>query len=59
VHVVYGSVGGYGSSENLTVTVAEVDDGTVLWTQSYPSTAADPVKIAAEVDSKVPSPEDD
>jgi len=57
--VVYGSVGVNGSSDALTVTVAEVDDGTILWTQSYPAAAADPAKIAAEVDSKVPSPDDE
>ena len=34
-------------------------DGTVVWTGSYPATTADPSKIAAEVDSKVPVPDSD
>jgi hypothetical protein len=42
----------------LTVTVAAAD-GTVVWTGSYPATTADPSKIAAEVDSKVPVPDSD
>ena len=29
--------------------------GTVVWSNSYPAAGADPAKIAAEVDSKVPS----
>jgi hypothetical protein len=42
----------------LTVTVAAAD-GTVVWTRSYPAATADPSKIAAEVDSNVPVPDDD
>jgi hypothetical protein len=34
-------------------------DGTVVWTRSYPTAAADPSKIAAEVDSNVPIPDSD
>jgi TolB-like protein len=57
--VVYGAVAAQSSGEVLTVTVAAAEDGTVVWTQSYPSATADPSKIAAEVDSKVPTPESD
>jgi hypothetical protein len=31
-----------------------VADGSILWSGSYPVAGADPAKIAAEVDSKVP-----
>jgi TolB-like protein len=58
-YVVYGAVAAQSSGEVLTVTVAAAEDGTVVWTQSYPSATADPSKIAAEVDSKVPTPESD
>jgi hypothetical protein len=34
------------------VTVAK---GSLLWSQSYPLADADPARIAAEVNSKVPS----
>jgi hypothetical protein len=32
-----------------------VADSSLLWSQSYPVANADPAKIAAEVNSKVPS----
>jgi TolB-like protein len=54
-YVVYGAVAMQGSTAVLTVTVAAAD-GTVVWTRSYPAAAADPSKIAAEVDSNVPLP---
>jgi TolB-like protein len=58
-YVVYGAVATQSSGQVLTVTVAAAEDGTVVWTQSYPSATADPSKIAAEVDSKVPMPDSD
>ena len=58
-YVIFGSVSGHGSSEALTVTIADVDDDDTRWTQSYPAATADPVRIAAEVDAKVPSPDED
>jgi hypothetical protein len=56
-YVVYGAVATQGAAPVLTVTVAAAD-GTVVWTGSYPAGTADPSKIAAEVDSKVPVPPD-
>jgi hypothetical protein len=47
------------AAQALTIKMAKVSDGTVLWSKSYPLTAADPAKIAAEVDSQVPSLEED
>jgi hypothetical protein len=35
--------------------MAKVSDGTVLWSKSYLLPNADPGKIAAEVDSQIPS----
>jgi hypothetical protein len=39
--------------------IAAVASSSVLWSKPYPAAAADPAKIAAEVDSKVPSLGDD
>jgi TolB-like protein len=47
------------ATEALTIKMAKVSDGTVLWSKSYPLTGADPAKIAAEVDAQVPSLEED
>jgi TolB-like protein len=54
-YVVYGSVRSQASAQVLSVTVAKVDDGSVVWTESYPLATADPTKIAEEVNSKIPS----
>ncbi|MDP9090806.1 MAG: toll/interleukin-1 receptor domain-containing protein [Pseudomonadota bacterium] len=39
----------------LTVKIAEVADGSIVWSKAYPVAGADPTLIAAEVDSNVPS----
>ncbi len=39
----------------LTVKLTKVADGSVLWSKSYPTTSAEPVAIAAEVEKHVPS----
>ena len=54
-YVVYGAVTTQGTGSVLVVTVAAAD-GTVVWTRAYAAAAADPSKIAAEVDSNVPAP---
>jgi TolB-like protein len=58
-YVVYGAVSAQPSGEALLVTVAGAADGSVLWTQTYPLASADPLKIASEVESAVPQPEND
>jgi TolB-like protein len=58
-YVVYGTVVSQSSGEALFVSVADVADGSVLWTQTYPLASTDPAKIATEVDSKVPQADDD
>ena len=59
MYVVYGAVDNPPSPAVLTVTVADVGKGSVLWTQTYPLASADPAKIAGEVTSKVPQADSD
>jgi TolB-like protein len=46
------------AAQVLNIKMAKVSDGTVVWSKSYSLAGADPAKIAAEVDSKVPSLDD-
>ena len=52
-YVLYGVVDK--PAQNLTVNIVAVADSSLLWSESYPVVNADPVKIAAEVNSRVPS----
>src|SRR5271165_6249279 len=54
-YILYGTVETVGGAEVLTVKIAAVADGAVVWSGSYPVAGADPSKIAAEVEAKVPS----
>lgn len=54
-YVLYGAIAGQAAAQQLTVKIAVVADGSVLWSESYPAAAADPAKIAAQVQSKVPA----
>jgi hypothetical protein len=47
------------AAQSLTIKIGSVEDGTVVWSKSYPAPAADPMKIAAEVTANVPALEDD
>src|SRR3984893_14359795 len=58
-YVLYGAVDQQAAAQSLTVKMLVVADGTMLWSESYPVAGADPAKIAAEVDSKVPRIGDD
>jgi len=58
-YVVYRIVDSRSGVPNLTVQIASVTDGSVLWSKSYPVAGADPAQIAAEVDSNVPKLEND
>jgi TolB-like protein len=53
-YVLYGAVDKQSAAQNLTVKMLVVADGSILWSESYPVAGADPAKIAAQVDSKVP-----
>jgi TolB-like protein len=59
MYVLYGTISDQAAVQTLTVKIVAVADGSVVWTQSYPATGADPAKIATEVNSKVPVLEDD
>ena len=52
-YVLYGAVDE--RAQNLTVNMVAVADSSLLWSQSYSMVNTDPAKIAAEVNSKVPS----
>jgi TolB-like protein len=54
--VLYGAVDG--QSHSLTVRLLSVKDGSVIWSESYPVTGADPAAIAAQVDAKMSAAEE-
>ena len=58
-YVLLGAISNQAAVQTLIVKLVAVADGSVVWTQSYPATGADPAKIAADVDSNVPALEDD
>jgi len=51
----YGAI----NNQSLDVKVIESEDGSVVWSKSYPEHGTDPAAIAAEVESKVPAPDND
>jgi hypothetical protein len=53
-YVLYGTIDAAGGAQVLTVKIAAVADGSVVWSKSYPAAGADPAKIAAEVEAKIP-----
>ena len=57
-YVLYGGIEQAAAAQVLNITIASVEDHSILWSRSYPLTGSDPAAIAAEVDSKVPSLED-
>jgi TolB-like protein len=57
-YVLYGGIDNQSAVQRFTVKIVAVEDGSVVWSESYPAAGADPAKIAAEVDAKVPSLED-
>jgi hypothetical protein len=54
-YVLCGGVDNQSAEQRFTVQIVSVEDGDVVWSESYPVAGADPAKIAAEVDAKVPS----
>jgi TolB-like protein len=61
VYVLCGSVVEQGTTPSLTIKIIAVEDGeaSLVWSKSYPANTADPEKIATEVESKMPSLDDD
>ena len=59
-YVLCGSVGvAAAAASALSIKLTKVSDGSVLWSQSYPTVGADPAKIADEVNAHVPSLDSD
>ena len=58
-YVLYGAVDKQSTAQSLTVKMLVVADGSILWSESYPVAGADPAKIAAQVDARVPRIEGD
>jgi TolB-like protein len=52
-YVLSGTADTVGKAQVLTVKIAKVADGSVVWSKTYPA-PADPTKIAAEVEAKIP-----
>ncbi len=57
-YILYGTVDSQ-ASEELTIKIVTVADGTVLWSKTYPAAGADSAKIADEVISKIPALDED
>jgi hypothetical protein len=53
-YVLCGTVDTVDNSQVLTVKIASVADGAVVWSKSYPAAGAEPAKIAADVEAKIP-----
>jgi TolB-like protein len=53
--ILCGGVETAASAQVLTIRIARVADGSIVWSRSYAAAGADPAKIAAEVDSQVPA----
>jgi TolB-like protein len=58
-YVLCGVVDAGGPIQAMTVTLAEIKGGKVLWSNRYPVSGADPAKIALDVVAHVPESEDD
>jgi TolB-like protein len=54
-YVLYGTVDTVDNAQRLTVKIATVADGSIVWSKSYPAEGADPAGIASEVDGKIPA----
>jgi TolB-like protein len=57
--VLCGAIGTQATVQVLSISIASMEDGTVLWSKAYPLAGADPAKIASEVDSNIPAVDDD
>jgi len=58
-YILYGEIDQQSASQSLSIKLVEVSDGSVTWSGSYPVAGADSARIAAEVDSKIPTLDDD
>jgi TolB-like protein len=53
-YVLCGSVDSVGKAQVLTVKIAKVADGSVIWSKTYPAAGADPTAMASEVEANIP-----
>jgi TolB-like protein len=58
-YVIYGAVDNRSPAQRLTVAVVKVEDGSVVWSDSWPVTGADSAHIATQIDAKLQEVEDD
>jgi hypothetical protein len=58
-YVLCGAIGTGAAAQVLLVKISKVSDGSVVWSKSYPVAGADPAQIAEEVNSRIPSLDDD
>jgi TolB-like protein len=58
-YVLWGAVDGQPPAQSLTVKLLKVKDGSVLWSETYPASGADPAAIAAQAEAKIPASDDD
>jgi hypothetical protein len=58
-YVLCGAIGAGAGAPALTVKLLKVSDAAMLWSKSYPVAGADPNKIAEEVNSHMPSLDED
>jgi len=58
-YVLCGAIGSEAAAQVLSIKIVKVGDGSVVWSKSYPVAGADPAKIAEEVNSRVPTLDDD
>ncbi len=58
-YVLCGAIGTEAAAQVLWVKIFKVGDGSLVWSKSYPVAGADPAKIAAEVNARVPALNDD
>jgi TIR domain len=54
-YVLCGTIDEIDHAQVLTVKIAKVADGSVVWSKSYAAASADPAKIAAEVNANMPT----
>jgi hypothetical protein len=53
-YVLTGTVDTVGKAQALSVKIAKVADGSVIWSKTYPAAGADPAQIASEVEAGIP-----
>jgi hypothetical protein len=57
-YVICGGIENHGTAPVLTIDIVEVSGGSVAWSKSYPAENSDPAKIADDVESHLPSLDD-